>query len=173
MIRSLALFVSLGALLASVPARAEPATLLGVFQYWSAYSAGTGSSMTCYALSQPRASQPKGAKRTAIYLMFSDWPGRKTKGEPQIVLGYPVKQDAPASLAVGSTKFNFFARPKGNDGSAWLQALNDNGRLIDAMGKGVSAVASGVSARGTKTVDPYSLAGFGDGMAKIHDVCKM
>ena len=173
MIRSFALFVSLGVLLASVPARAEPATLLGVFQNWSAYSSGTGSSMTCYALSQPRASTPKGAKRTAIYLMISDWPGRKTKAEPQIVLGYPVKQDAPASLAVGSTKFNFFARPNGNDGSAWLQALNDNGRLIDAMGKGVSAVASGVSARGTKTVDTYSLAGFGEAMAKIHDVCKM
>ena len=173
MIRSLALFVSLGAVLAITPAWAEPATLLGVFQNWSAYSSGTGSSMTCYALSQPRASQPRGAKRTAIYLMISDWPGRKIKAEPQIVLGYPVKQDAPASLAVGSTKFNFFARPNGNDGAAWLQSLGDNGRLIDAMGKGVSAVASGVSARGTKTVDTYSLAGFGDAMAKIHDVCKM
>jgi hypothetical protein len=173
MIRPLVLFLSAAALLAAVPARAEPASLLGVFQNWSAYSSGTGSSMTCYALSEPRASQPRGAKRAKIYLMVSDWPGRKIKAEPQIILGYPVKQDAPASLAVGSTKFNFFARPDGNSGSAWLQALGDNGKLIDTMGKGVSAVASGVSARGTKTVDTYSLAGFGDAMAKVHDVCKM
>ena len=79
----------------------------------------------------------------------------------------------PASLAVGSAKFSFFARPNGNDASAWLQVLGDNGRLIEGMGKGVSAVATGLSARGTSTVDTYSLAGFGDALAKIHDACKM
>ena len=105
-----------------------------------------------------------------FYLMVSDWPGRKVKAEPQIVLGYPVKQNAPAAVAIGAAKFNFFAR---GSGSAWLQSLGENARLIEAMGKGVSAVASGVSARGTKTSDTYSLAGFGDAIAKIHDVCKM
>ncbi len=41
--------------------------------------------------------------------MVSDWPARKVKAEPQIVLGYPVKADSPAALAVGSAKFAFFA----------------------------------------------------------------
>ena len=45
--------------------------------------------------------------------------------------------------------------------------------LIDAMNHGVSAVAIGTSARGTKTVDTYSLAGFGDALAKIHAACNM
>jgi len=155
---------------ATVPASADPATLLGVFQNWSAYSAGSGSELTCYALTPPRASQPRGAKRAPIYLMVSDWPGRKVKAEPQIVLGYPVKENAPAALAIGAAKFAFFAR---GTGSAWLQQVGDTGRLIDTLGKGVSAVASGVSARGTKTTDTYSLAGFPDALAKIHDVCKM
>ena len=169
MIRKITLaFLVTAALVA--PAAAEPATLLGVFQNWSAYSSGSGNDMTCYALSSPRASQPKTAKRAAIYLMVSDWPGRKVKAEPQVVLGYPVKENAPAALAVGATKFAFFAR---GDGSAWLQGLGDNNRLVEAMGKGVSAVATGVSARGTKTSDTYSLAGFPDALAKIHDVCKM
>jgi hypothetical protein len=160
-------------ILAAVPASADPATLLGVFQNWSAYSTGEGSSLTCYALSQPRATQPKGASRGPIYLMVSDWPARKVKAEPQFVLGYPTKQDAPAALAVGPDKFAFFARPNGKDAAAWLQSLNDNARLIETMGKGVSAVASATSARGTRTVDTYSLAGFGEALAKVHDACKM
>ena len=41
------------------------------------------------------------------------------------------------------------------------------------MGKGVSAVATGTSARGTKTIDTYSLSGFNDALAKIHAVCNM
>jgi hypothetical protein len=173
MIRTRTLGLAFALAVAAIPASAEPATLLGVFQNWSAYSSGTGSSLTCYALSTPRASAPRGAKRSAIYLMVSDWPSRNVKAEPQVVLGYPVKADAPAAVAVGSTKFAFFARPDGASGSAWLQSLGDNARLIDTMSKGVSAVATGTSARGTKTSDTYSLAGFADALAKVHDACKM
>ena len=156
----------------ALPAAAEPANLLGLFGNWSAYTTGTGSSLTCYALSKPRASRPA-AKRGAIYLMVSDWPSRKVKAEPQIVYGYQAKEGGAAALGVGSDKFTFFIRNNGKEGSAWLQQLNDNSRLIDAMQAGVSAVASGISARGTKTSDTYSLSGFNDAMAKVHAACQM
>ena len=157
----------------ALPAAAEPANLLGVFGNWSAYTTGTGSSLTCYALSKPRATRPAGTKRAAIYLMISDWPSRKVKAEPQIVYGYQAKENGVAALGVGSDKFPFFIRNNGKDGSAWLQQLTDNGRLMDAMHNGVSAVASGTSSRGTKTSDTYSLSGFNDALAKIHAACSM
>lgn len=155
------------------PAAAEPANLLGVFGNWSAYTTGSGSNLTCYALSKPRATRPVGTKRAAVYLMISDWPSRKVKAEPQIVYGYQGKENGAAALAVGSDKFPFFIRNNGKDASSWLQQLNDNDRLIDAMHNGVSAVASGTSSRGIKTSDTYSLAGFNDALAKIHAACNM
>ncbi|MBW8708669.1 MAG: hypothetical protein JF627_05300 [Alphaproteobacteria bacterium] len=158
---------------AVAPAMAEPANLLGVFGNWSAYTSGSGSSLTCYALSKPRATQPKSAKRSAIYLMVSDWPGRKVKAEPQIVYGYQAKEGGAAALGVGGDKFSFFIRNNGKDGSAWLQQLGDTPRLISAMSGGVSAVASGTSGKGTKTSDTYSLSGFNDAMAKVHAACQM
>jgi hypothetical protein len=170
-----ALVLAAGFFGAAVPASADSANLLGVFGNgnWSAYSTGTGSTMTCYAMSKPRASQPKGAKRNSIYLMFSDWPGRKVKGEPQIVPGYEYKANAPVTLGIGSDKFNFFSRNEAKSGSAWLLSLNDGSHLMDAMSHGVVAQAIGVSARGTRTVDTYALAGFGDALAKMHAVCNM
>jgi hypothetical protein len=156
----------------AAPAVAEPANLLGAFGNWTAFSSGSGSSLTCYALSKPRATRPA-AKRGAIYLMVSDWPARKVKAEPQIVYGYQAKEGAPAALAIGADKFNFFVRNNGKDGSSWLQQLPENGKLIDAMQTGVSAVASGTSQRGTRTSDTYSLAGFNDAMAKVHAACNM
>ena len=172
--RILGLFAGLALSLSLVlPAIAEPANLLGVFGNWSAYTTGTGSSLTCYALSKPRATRPAGTKRAAIYLMISDWPSRKVKAEPQIVYGYQAKENGVAALGVGSDKFPFFVRNNGKDGSAWLQQLTDNGRLMDAMHNGVSAVASGTSSRGTRTSDTYSLSGFNDALAKIHAACSM
>lgn len=167
-------------LAAILPAAAQPAvgatgpaTLLGVFNNWQAYSTGSGANLTCYALSRPRATRPKGAKRTDIYLMVSAWPARKVKGEVQVVLGYPGNEKGAASLGVGPDKFSFFIRNTGKEASAWLTSLNDNQRLIDAMRGGVSAVASGISQRGTKTVDTYSLSGFNDALTKIQATCPM
>ena len=105
--------------------------------------------------------------------MVSDWPSRKVKGETQIVLGYPGNEKGTASLGIGPDKFPFFIKNTGKEASAWLTSLNDNQRLIDAMRGGVSAVAIGVSQRGTRTVDTYSLSGFNDALAKIHATCPM
>ena len=168
-----AFFLAAGIFSAAAPASADPANLLGVFGKWSAYSTGSGKAMTCYAMSQPRASQPKGTKRNSIFLMVSDWPGRKIKAETEIVPGYEYKANAPVTLGIGPDKFNFFSRNEAKSGSAWLLSLTEGGHLLDAMSHGVVAQAIGSSAKGTRTVDTYSLAGFGDALAKIHAVCNM
>jgi hypothetical protein len=162
----------------AVPAAAEPANLLGVFNNWSAYTTGTGSSLTCFAMSKPRATRPATVKRDdkKLFLMVSDWPSRKVKSEVQIVYGYQGKEGGAAALGVGGDKFTFFIRNKGKEASAWLQQLSENTRLVTAMQEGVSAVASGTSGVGKKTVrtsDTYSLSGFNDAMAKVHAACDM
>jgi hypothetical protein len=164
---------SVTALLIATPVLADTADLLGAYKNWTAYSTGTGNSKTCYAISAPRATEPKTGKRAAIFLMVSDWPGRKVKAEPEVVPGYAYKPGAVTTLGIGGDRFSFFSRNDGQNGSAWLQNLNDVGPLLDAMNHGVSAVAIGTSARGTKTVDTYSLAGFGDALARIHTACNM
>ena len=170
---SIAALLVLSPAVSGSQARADSADMLGAFKNWTAYTTGSGSSRTCYALSKPRAQEPKSLKRGAIFLMMSDWPGRKVKAELEVVPGYAYKLGAPATLGIGGDRFNLFSRNEGQNGSAWLQNLNDGGSLLDAMNHGVSAVAIGTSSRGTKTVDTYSLAGFGDALAKMHAACNM
>lgn len=158
----------------TTPVLAENASLLGAFGNWTAYSVGSGDSMTCFAMSRPRAVEPKrGLKRGSIYLIVSDYPARKAKAEAEIVPGYQYKEKAPVTLEIGEDKFAFFARNEAKEGSAWLSSLGDNQRLIDTMSKGVSAVALGSPIKGAKSMDTYSLAGFPDALAKIHAACNM
>ena len=172
MIRNL-LLGSLAVCVLATPGLADSATLLGVFTNWRAFQTGTGDSMICYAMLAPRAMQPRAAKRGDIFLMVSDWPGRKVKGEPQILPGYQYKLTTPVTLGIGGDRFNFFPRNDGTNGTAWLQNLNDGRALMGSLTQGVSAVAIGTSLRGTRTVDTYSLAGFSEAMAKIHSACNM
>ena len=106
---------------ASPAAAADNPTLLGAFKNWSAYTITTSGTKVCYALSQPKSTDPKNVKRDPAYFLISDWPGRKAKGEPEVVAGYPYKDGSKVTAQVGSDKFTFFTRNDGQDGSAWVE----------------------------------------------------
>ena len=157
----------------AAPAAAEGATLLGTFKDWSAYTTGTGNAKTCYALARPKSSDPKKAKRDPIFFLISDWPARKTKGETEVVPGYRYKDDAKVTVQIGSDKFTFFTNNDGDSGSAWIENLGDEQRLVDAMRRGSQLIVTGTSARGTLTRDTYSLGGISAALDKIHSACGM
>ena len=162
------------AALIGTPAAADsPPTLLGAFTSWSAFQSTTSSGKVCYALSQPKSHEPASAKRDPIFFLISDWPARKTKGEPQIVPGYQYKPDSTVTATIGSAKFEFFTKNDGGAGSAWVKDPDDEARLIDAMKRGAQVIVTGTSQRGTQTRDTYSLNGISAALDKIHTSCGM
>jgi hypothetical protein len=157
--------------LAPAMAAAGP-TLLGVSKAWAAYQADTGEGKVCYVLSKPKSIEPRKAVRDPIYLMLSDWPDRKVKGEFEILPGYSYKDGEEATAEVGSDKVELFTRNDG-DGQAWVKDPADEDRLREAMRKGNSLIVTGVSARGTHTRDVYSLDGVSAMLDKAHAACGM
>lgn len=147
---------------------------LGQFKDWSAYTTNTDSyGKVCYALAQPKSSDPRNVKRDPVYFLISDWPGRKTKAEPEVVPGYQYKDNSKVTVQVGSDKFQLFTKNDGDSGSAWVQETSDEARLIDAMRRGQEAIVTGTSSRGTLTRDSFSLSGISAALDKIHQSCGM
>jgi Invasion associated locus B (IalB) protein len=148
--------------------------LLGVFTDWSAYTTTTPSyGKVCYALSQPKTSDPRTVKRDPVYFLISDWPARKIKAEPEIVPGYPYKGDSKVTVQVGSDKFQLFTKNDGDSGAAWVEQTSDEARLVDGMRRGQQAIVTGTSSRGTLTKDVYSLSGISAALDKMHKSCGM
>ena len=156
---------------ASAAAADQRPTLLGVSRDWSAYQASTDNGQVCYALSKPKATEPKKAARDPIYLLISDWPSRHVRNEFEIVPGYLYKDGEPAVAQLGSQKVEFFTRNDGGAGSAWVSDPNDEVRLLEAMRAGGTLTISGVSQRGTRTKDTYSLNGLPAMIDKVHAAC--
>ena len=161
------------ALLATPAIAADKPTPLGKFKDWSAFTVGAGSDKTCYALSEPVASEPKGVTRGKVYFLLSDFPSRKAKAEPQIVPGYAYPAGGTVGVTVGSDKWTFFTKNDGDNGGAWLKSSDDEARLVAAMQKGSRMVVTGASSRGTTTTDAYSLSGISAARQKVHAECKM
>jgi len=158
--------------LAAIPASGDTPTLLATSHDWSAFMVGAGSTKTCYAISKPTSTKPK-AKRDPIFFMINDWPGRRAKGEPEMVPGYQYKDGSTVTATVGGQSFTFFVQNDAGAGAAWVRQHADEERLIAAMRSGSALTVSGTSKRGTKTTDTFSLSGLGDALDKIHAACGM
>lgn len=94
--------------------------------------------------------------RGDILLMVFYRPSDNAAGHVAFTGGYPFREDSKVSVEISGTEFAMFT-----DGDwAWPESPADDARLVAAMKRGVNAVVTGVSSRGTTTKDTFSLLGF-------------
>ncbi len=148
---------------------AQPA-LLGQYGDWGAYTASPGGKKVCFALAKPASSEttPPNRPRNPPYMFISSRPAEKVSNEVSIIIGYPFKQNADATAEVGTTSFALYTQQDG----AWIKNAAEESHMIDAMRAGQNAVIKGVSAKGTRTTDTFSLRGLAQALDRTGQECK-
>lgn len=166
---SVFLFVFLlatGPLTGSNAMAADPKPL-GGFKDWQAYSWVENGRKVCYMLSRPSKSLPQGVKRGSIYLMVTHRPGSGSKEEVSHVTGYTYKGKSSVEVLIGNRKFLMAT----DRDVAWVPEGESDAKLIKAMRSGSKLTIKGLSSRGTKTTDTYSLQGFTASHKQIRKSC--
>lgn len=140
---------------------------------WSVFTADADGKV-CWIVTQPksttarRGGKPVQVNRGDIYLMVSVRPNQGVKNEVSVVSGYPYAPGSKVEVKIGSAQFDMFTA--GENG--WLDSPDIDARMVAAMKGGATAVVTGKSARGTQTIDTFSLLGFTDAMNLAQDLCK-
>jgi len=105
-------------------------------------------------------------KRSEIMMFVTYDPASGSEPTPSLTGGYPYADGSTVEVAIGETTFQFLtledddpATPWAEDEHAWPDPSEDS-KILLAMKRGVSAVVTGRSARGTVTKDTFSLYGF-------------
>ncbi|MCG7394645.1 hypothetical protein MHY87_17205 [Microvirga sp. ACRRW] len=160
-----------GAATAARPAQAATgpggASLVSSFGDWGVYTAQTGRSKICYALSQPQDRLPKDLNRDPAYLFVSFRPAENVRNEVALVLGFTAKENGPASAAIGSTSYALITKAS----NAWLKNPAEEGQAIATMAKGQAVLVKTQSARGSNLTDRYSLNGFSKALEQARKEC--
>jgi Invasion associated locus B (IalB) protein len=147
-------------------AKGDPRSL-GTFKDWNAYTWVEAGQKICYALSRPAKSLPTNVTRGDIYLMVTYRPKSRIKEEVSHVTGYTYKNKSVVEVRIDKRKFKL-----ATDGdAAWLPNSETDPKLINAMRRGSKLQVKGVSSRGTKTTDTYSLQGFTAAHKQIRKSC--
>jgi Invasion associated locus B (IalB) protein len=154
---------------APVAGPAKP-TLLGQYGEWGAYTATPGGRKICFAIAKPTGAEtkPPDRPRNQPYMFISTRPADKVANEVSVMVGYPLKPSSEATAEVGGTTFQLYTL---NDG-AWIKNAAEEAHMIDAMKGGDSAVVKGTSAKGTESIDSYSLKGLTEALDRVAQECK-
>ena len=94
---------------------------------------------------------------------------RKRLNEVSISIGYPFKKDSTLEMTIGKQTFSLFT----DSDTAWNRTAAEDDKMVAAMKAGATMIGRGVSARGTKTTDTYSLSGFTKAHAAMDKACKV
>jgi invasion protein IalB len=148
---------------------AEP-TLLGQFGPWGAYTAAPGGKKVCFALAKPASSKtnPANRPRDPAYAFISTRPAEKVSNEVSIMIGYQLKPGYESTLDVGGAKFAMYTQGDG----LWIKNAAEEERLVEALRKAGDVTVKGVSAKGTETIDSFSMKGLAQALDKVAQECR-
>lgn len=140
--------------LSSAAGAAQTPSRLNQFNAWGAYAYEQNGSRVCYVLSTPTAMQPASVNHGDIFFLVSQKPGQNAL-EPQVVMGYPMREGSQVTVTVDGRDFALFVRGE----SAWVEDAAQEPALVAAMRNGSQMSVAATSARGTATSYTYSLSG--------------
>ena len=142
---------------------------LGVFGDWEAYAADAGKDRTCYVLGKPKDRQPKAKlKDTAAFIFISSRPAENVRNEFAVNLGYATKDGSAAAAEIDGDAFELIT--KGSN--AWIKEQSREKEFVGALRGGAKLLVKATSAKGTATVDTYSLKGLSEALARVNQECK-
>src|SRR5579863_3029352 len=145
-------------------------TLLSQYGEWGAYTAAPGGKKVCFAIAKPSSSEtvPSDRPRNPPYMFISTRPAEKVSNEVSIVIGYPFKQNSEATAEVGTTSFALSTQQDG----AWVKNATEEAHMVEAMRAGQNAIVKGMSAKGTRSTDTFSLRGLAQALDRVDQECK-
>lgn len=164
--RTLLYILALITLLAA-PARAAAPTLIGAHQDWKTFFFMDGKQKVCFMSSQPQKQEGNFKKRGEVFFFVTRWVD-EGKDVVSVSSGYPFKPDSTVGVVIDGKEFFLFTQGE----MAWTKGPEADVAIVGRMRKGKVMVVTGVSKRGTKTVDAYSLKGVAEAYRTMTNECK-
>ena len=139
------------------------------FNDWSVLRQETDAGRLCYITSEPI--EKKGAydknNRGETRVFVTHGPGKAERDVVSIVAGYVFEKQSEVDLYVDGVKQLFFTLQD----RAWSFGPDEDKKIIRNMKRGNKLTVEGVSSRGNKTIDIYSLSGFTKAKQMLDKIC--
>ena len=149
------------------PAQAQEVEYLGTERDWHSFQFTENGNRVCYMASQPTREEGNYTRRGDVFALVTHRPAENSRNVVSFITGYTYQPGSEVTVTIGGDSFSLFT-----DGdTAWPRDPATDQRVVDAMKRGANMVVNGVSSRGTRTTDTYSLFGFTATHDAISEAC--
>lgn len=142
---------------------------LGTFTDWQARTFKEGGKLVCTMFSVPKSSEGDYSNRGEVYAFVTHRPAHNRTDEVSVNIGYTFKKGAPVIAKISGTEYDLFS----DRSTAWTRDAKTDRAMVRAMRAGAEMIVQGVSSRGTRTTDIFSLSGFTAAHNAISNACKV
>jgi len=84
------------------------------------------------------------------------------------MIGYTVKPGSESTLQVGGGTYAMYTQGDG----LWIKNAAEEERMVEAMRKSADLTVKAVSAKGTETIDSFSLKGLAQALDRLGQDCR-
>ena len=142
--------------------------ILDKFKNWESHFTQDGGNLVCFAVSMPVKKEPGNLNRAEARIFVTFRTKENIQDEVSVTSGYPYKKGEKVNVTINENNFGF----ESSDNFAWLTSKDQEIKIVNLMKNKNNAKVVGVSARGNKTTDSYSLLGFTDAYNSAKNKCK-
>ena len=149
--------------------RSQESSLINGYEDWYVFAMKQDSANVCFLSSKATKSEGNYSKRGDVLFIVTHRPAKKERGVINLRAGYNFKEGLDAVITIGKHNFSLFTQ--GSDG--WAKDSQADIAIVKAMISGSQMFINGISSRGTKTTDTFSLKGFTAAYKAASKACKM
>lgn len=158
----------MGAVIFAMPAHAKVVEM-DSFKDWSVFRDDSGDSRVCYMSSVPKKLRGdydrNNRGETRVFVTHF---GKSDRNVVSVLAGYKYQKQSDVIFNVDGKEVSLFTQD--NRGYSFNAA--DDASLVTRMKRGAKLTVTGISSRGNKTIDEYSLSGFTKAKALLDKLCK-
>lgn len=156
-------------LMASLPVQAKTVQTQ-TFTDWTVYRQDSEAGPVCFMTSEPKklTGDYDRNNRGETRVFVTHGPGKADRDVVSVMAGYSYQKQSTVDFRVDGKPLSFFTV----EGRAWSMGPDDDAKAITAMKRGNKLVITGISSRGNKTVDEYSLSGFTKAKSHLDKLCR-
>lgn len=159
----------LAALALTFPALSHAAQprFLEAYGDWDTYIYSEGGAKVCYMASRPKKDEGDYTQRGEIYAYITHRPAEGSRDVFGYVAGYQYKAGSEVQVNFGGESLTLFTQ----DDKAWALDEKSDKKLTGLVKQKSTMTVHGISSRGTKTKDTFSLRGSTNAYNRITKEC--
>jgi|SRR6516164_5848178 clan AA aspartic protease (TIGR02281 family) len=140
--------------------------LLAQFGMWGVYIASPGGKKHCFVLAKATTSESSLPlpNRKPVFMFITTRPADKVTNEISLNIGYAASK---ATAQIAGSSFALYTQEDG----AWIKNRNEEVKMLNAMRGADNAVIKGISAKGTQSIDTFTLQGLGQALDRTDQEC--